>query len=194
MFASSEAGSYSRLVDFVYHPTLGWRAMKKKQKDLVSRRLSSLSHSGVRLSIDACWLREGCVPPAPPFDPPCETWPFDRSDFDQSAPPEGVECVWGGGVCVRVRVLCVCGGGVCPPGGVECVWELESVPCVWGGGVWVRVECVWEVESVWVECVWGVGVGVGVQCVWEVGCVWWAKAEVDGRSVWSLRTWKGGGI
>jgi len=83
---------------------------------------------------------------------------------------------------------------VCPPGGVECVWELESVPCVWGGGVWVRVECVWEVESVWVECVWGVGVGVGVQCVWEVGCVWWAKAEVDGRSVWSLRTWKGGGI
>ena len=32
MFASSEAGSYSRLVDFVYHPTLGWRAMKKKKK------------------------------------------------------------------------------------------------------------------------------------------------------------------
>ena len=30
MFHSgSEAGSYSRLVDFVYHSTLGWRVMNK---------------------------------------------------------------------------------------------------------------------------------------------------------------------
>jgi len=32
---------------------------EEKKKDLVARRLSSLSHSGVRLSIDACRLREG---------------------------------------------------------------------------------------------------------------------------------------
>ena len=33
--ARSESGSYSRLIDFVYHPTLGLRGIKKKKKDLL---------------------------------------------------------------------------------------------------------------------------------------------------------------
>jgi len=33
MCSSSEAGSYSRLIDFVYHSTLGLRAIKKKKKN-----------------------------------------------------------------------------------------------------------------------------------------------------------------
>ena len=31
MCSGSEAGSYSRLTDFVYHPTLGLRVLKKKK-------------------------------------------------------------------------------------------------------------------------------------------------------------------
>ena len=31
--SGSEAGSYSRLIDFVYHSTLGLRVIKKKKKD-----------------------------------------------------------------------------------------------------------------------------------------------------------------
>ena len=31
MCSGSEAGSYLRLIDFVYHPTLGLRAIKKKK-------------------------------------------------------------------------------------------------------------------------------------------------------------------
>jgi len=33
MCSGSEAGSYSRLIDFVYHSTLGLRAMKKKKNN-----------------------------------------------------------------------------------------------------------------------------------------------------------------
>jgi len=33
MCSGSEAGSYVRLIDFVYHSTLGWRVIKKKKKD-----------------------------------------------------------------------------------------------------------------------------------------------------------------
>ena len=33
MCSGSEAGSYLRLVDFVYHSTLGLRVMKKQEKN-----------------------------------------------------------------------------------------------------------------------------------------------------------------
>ena len=33
MCSGSEAGSYLRLIDFVYHSTLGSRVIKKKKKD-----------------------------------------------------------------------------------------------------------------------------------------------------------------
>ena len=33
MFSGSEVGSYSRLIDFVYHSNQGLRVIKKKQKD-----------------------------------------------------------------------------------------------------------------------------------------------------------------
>ena len=33
MCSGSEAGSYSRLIDFVYHSTLGLRVIKKKDPD-----------------------------------------------------------------------------------------------------------------------------------------------------------------
>jgi len=32
MCSGSEEGSYLRLIDFVYHSTLGWRVIKKKKK------------------------------------------------------------------------------------------------------------------------------------------------------------------
>ena len=32
MYSGSEAGSYLRLIDFVYHSTLGLRAIKKQKK------------------------------------------------------------------------------------------------------------------------------------------------------------------
>ena len=32
MCSGSEAGSYLRRIDFMYHPTLGLRAIKKKKK------------------------------------------------------------------------------------------------------------------------------------------------------------------
>jgi len=34
MCSGCEAGSYSRLIDFVYHSTLGLREIKKKKKEL----------------------------------------------------------------------------------------------------------------------------------------------------------------
>jgi len=34
MTSGSEAGSYLRLIDFVYHSTLGLRVIKKKKRDL----------------------------------------------------------------------------------------------------------------------------------------------------------------
>ena len=43
MCSGSEAGSYSRLIDFVYHSTLGLRVItKKKTKDLPVPRPSAL--------------------------------------------------------------------------------------------------------------------------------------------------------
>jgi len=39
MCSGSEAGSYVRLIDFVYHSTLGLRVMKKKKKKKKARSL-----------------------------------------------------------------------------------------------------------------------------------------------------------
>ena len=38
MCSGSEAGSYSRRIDFVYHSTLGLRVIKKKKKRLFPSR------------------------------------------------------------------------------------------------------------------------------------------------------------
>jgi len=35
MGSGSEAGSYSRLIDFVYHSTLGLRVIKKKKNECI---------------------------------------------------------------------------------------------------------------------------------------------------------------
>jgi len=40
MCSGSEAGSYLRLIDFVYHSTLGLRVIKKKKKYLLSAEAS----------------------------------------------------------------------------------------------------------------------------------------------------------
>jgi len=37
MCSGSEAGSYLRLIDFVYHSTLGLRVIKKKKKKTTTR-------------------------------------------------------------------------------------------------------------------------------------------------------------
>ena len=43
MCSGSEAGSYLRLIDFVYHSTLGLRVIKKKQKRL-SHQSTLMTH------------------------------------------------------------------------------------------------------------------------------------------------------
>jgi len=40
MCSGSEAGSYLRLIDVVYHSTLGLRVIKKKREDAQMRALS----------------------------------------------------------------------------------------------------------------------------------------------------------
>ena len=40
MCSGSEAGSYSRLIDFVYHSTLGLRVIKKKKYQRAMARLA----------------------------------------------------------------------------------------------------------------------------------------------------------
>jgi len=42
MCSGSEAGSYLRLIDFVYHSTLGLRAIKKKKKKKKKKGHSSV--------------------------------------------------------------------------------------------------------------------------------------------------------
>ena len=39
MCSGSEAGSYLRLIDFVYHSTLGLRVMKKKKKTELGKQM-----------------------------------------------------------------------------------------------------------------------------------------------------------
>jgi len=41
MCSGSEAGSYSRLIDLVYHSALGWREMKKKKKKLAIEKATT---------------------------------------------------------------------------------------------------------------------------------------------------------
>ena len=49
MCSGSEAGSYLRLVDFLYHTTLGWRVIKKKKRAPVRRdNLQMLIHMKTR--------------------------------------------------------------------------------------------------------------------------------------------------
>ena len=38
MCSGFEAGSYLRLIDFVYHSTLGWRVIKKKEDGRVIKK------------------------------------------------------------------------------------------------------------------------------------------------------------
>ena len=55
MCSGSEAGSYERLMDFVYHSSLGLRVIQKKQK---ARRLAgTLTDSGLRVVVFS-WLLE----------------------------------------------------------------------------------------------------------------------------------------
>ena len=46
MCSGSEAGSYSRLIDFLFHSTLGLRVIKKKKK---MQGVSDLGGSGIEL-------------------------------------------------------------------------------------------------------------------------------------------------
>ena len=45
MCSGSEAGSYLRLIDFVYHSTLGVRVIKKKKKRCASTSALAVSKS-----------------------------------------------------------------------------------------------------------------------------------------------------
>ena len=66
MCSGSEAGSYLRLIDFVYHSTLGLRAIKEKKMsisfrtiddrgDVIEDKTDSIENTGVPLSYEnAC--------------------------------------------------------------------------------------------------------------------------------------------
>jgi len=59
MCSGAEAGSYLRLIDFVYHSTLGVRVIKKKKRRVNSGYLKSKRHEsghGFR-SLLAHWSR-----------------------------------------------------------------------------------------------------------------------------------------
>ena len=49
MCSGSEAGSYSRLIDFVYHSTLGLRIIKKKDIALSTNRLGGIIYKLMEL-------------------------------------------------------------------------------------------------------------------------------------------------
>ena len=53
MCSDSEAGSYLRLIDFVYHSTLGLRVIKKRKCDQLSIDPAQVS-SRVGLSLSRC--------------------------------------------------------------------------------------------------------------------------------------------
>ena len=63
MCSGCEAGSYSRLVDFVYHPTLGSRVMKKKKVRRVEGRglLRVQGYSSARVSTIVLLRASGLV-------------------------------------------------------------------------------------------------------------------------------------
>jgi len=67
MCSGSEAGSYSRLIDFVYHSTLGLRVIKKKEKKSRIRRArltpaSDLATACKEGRCKATWKREFKLP------------------------------------------------------------------------------------------------------------------------------------
>ena len=45
MRGGSEEGSYSRLIDFLYHSTLGLRVIKKKKKDTTAFFFTNTKHT-----------------------------------------------------------------------------------------------------------------------------------------------------
>ena len=57
MCSGSEAGSYVRLIDFVYHSTLGLRVMKKKKADVARRggRHETLTPSTIIFVYEYAW-------------------------------------------------------------------------------------------------------------------------------------------
>ena len=54
MTSGSEAGSYVRLIDFVTHPTLGWRVTKKKKRTSARRIMMRLLNGSARTPPNAC--------------------------------------------------------------------------------------------------------------------------------------------
>ena len=54
MSSGSEAGSYLRLIDFVYHSTLGLRVIKKKVGGVGFRASSAAAFSFPRLTYGWC--------------------------------------------------------------------------------------------------------------------------------------------
>jgi len=65
-----EEGSYYRLIDFLYHPTLGSRVIKKKKEESGTRRLSVRSIQG-KLNEGICRAARRVF--APLWD--CSRWP-----------------------------------------------------------------------------------------------------------------------
>jgi len=59
MCSGSEAGSYLRLIDFVYHSTLGLRIIKKMKKDAVREDAPGWRRSGAAAVQDfgGKWLK-----------------------------------------------------------------------------------------------------------------------------------------
>ena len=58
MCSASEAGSYLRLIDFVYHPTLGLRVIKKKKKKK-KKSAGTTAWLGCRGPCESCGLSGG---------------------------------------------------------------------------------------------------------------------------------------
>ena len=58
MCSGSEAGSYVRLIDFVYHLTLGLRVIKKKKEDRVRRAVPSSTAATADATLGSSSARE----------------------------------------------------------------------------------------------------------------------------------------
>ena len=75
MCSVSEAGAYLRLIDFVYHSTLGLRVIKKKRTRWVML-------SGVFDSLRVFWIWGGT-------STPCSTTPRERGQMQPNVESEG---------------------------------------------------------------------------------------------------------
>ena len=58
MCSGSEAGSYLRLIDFVYHSSLGLRVIKREKRDLDERPLGDEAAPVVE-PVPPCQARKG---------------------------------------------------------------------------------------------------------------------------------------